>query len=123
VADRLNRPGVARTPEARSTAVRESVLRPDGSLPGEAGQSQRVRVVEQPEMDRIEGSIRSRLGPPDRVVEGLGKGRVEIWHVAPDQAIVIRDFSTSSSRGIAGDKTIDIDVQGLERVEKIHVRR
>jgi hypothetical protein len=122
VADRLTRPGAARTPEARSEAVRESVLRPDGALPGEAGQSQRVRVVEQPEMDRIEGSIRSRLGPPDRVIDSTGKGRVEIWDIAPDEAVVVRDFSASGSRGSAGDKTIEIFVDGLEGVRKIHVK-
>jgi hypothetical protein len=122
VADRLTRPGAARTPEARSEAVRESVLRPDGALPGEAGQSQRVRVVEQPEMDRIEGSIRSRLGPPDQVVESPGKGRVEIWDIAPDETVVVRDFSASGSRGSAGDKTIEIFVDGLEGVRKIHVK-
>jgi hypothetical protein len=122
VADRLTRPGVARTPEARSEAVRESVLRPDGALPGEAGQSQRVRVVEQPEMDRIEGSIRSRLGPPDRVIDSPGKGRVEIWDIAPDETVVVRDFSASGSRGSAGDKTIEIFVDGLEGVRKMHVK-
>jgi hypothetical protein len=122
VADRLNRPDVARTPEARSAAVRDSVLRPDGSLPGEAGQSQRVRVVEQPEMDRIERSIRDRLGPPDQVVESPGKGRVEIWTISPTENVVVRDFSTSGSRGSAGDRTIDIRVQGLEGVRKLHAK-
>jgi hypothetical protein len=122
VADRLNRPDVARTPEARSTAVRESVLRPDGSLSGEAGQSQRVRVVEQPEMDRIERSIRGRLGPPDRVVESPGRGRVEIWTITSTENVVVRDFSTSGSRGSAKDRTIDIRVQGLEGVRKLHAK-
>ena len=122
VVDRLNRPGVARTPEARSEAVRESVLRPDGALPGEAGQSQRVRVVEQPEMDRIERSIRSRLGPPDRVIDSPGKGRVEIWRISLRESVVVRDFSTSGSRGTAGEKTIDIFVRGLEGVQKIHAK-
>ena len=122
VADRLNRPRVARTPEARSEAVRESVLRPDGALPGEAGQSQRVRVVEQPEMDQIERSIRSRLGPPDRVIDSPGKGRVEIWNISLRESVVVQDFSTSGSRGTAGEKTIDIFVRGLEGVQKIHAK-
>jgi hypothetical protein len=81
-----------------------------------------VRVVEQPEMDRIERSIRSRLGPPDRVIDSPGKGRVEIWDIAPDETVVVRDFSASGSRGSAGDKTIEIFVDGLEGVRKIHVK-
>jgi hypothetical protein len=81
-----------------------------------------VRVVEQPEMDQIERSIRSRLGPPDQVVESPGKGRVEIWTISPTENVVVRDFSTSGSRGTARERTIDIRVQGLEGVRKLHAK-
>jgi hypothetical protein len=115
VAERLDR-------EARRAGVRESVLHPDGTLPGEPGKSRRVRVVEQPEMDRIEHSIRDRLGVPDRVIEKPEGGRIEIWEVGPGEAVAVRDFSRSGRLGTAGDRTIDVDINGLENVEKIHVQ-
>ena len=121
-ADELSDPPPATTPKARRAVVREAVLNPDDSLPGEPGISRRVRVVEEEQVEQIEQAIRERLGPPDQVIEKPGQGTVEVWDVSSTETVVIRDFSRSAARGLAGDTTIDIRVQGLEEVRKIHVR-
>jgi hypothetical protein len=108
---------IAKTREERIAAVRDIVTDENGSMRGTPGKSKGVKVVDQPELDKMVDYTRTKLGQPDKVTQ-TPKGTVETWTISDDPraSVTFRTYSGS------GGDTLDINrVEGLSDVKRYHI--